>query len=186
MAGLSAKRNMDINTGQIISKFELLKIAAKMQNTHMIIAKSEADFETARQLFQEYADTLETDLCFQGFQQELASLPKHYGAPMGVLLLLQSDNNFVGCGGLRSLEPGVGEIKRLYLRKEARGKGWGRKLLEEIIQIARTKHYQKLRLDTLPSMQAAIDLYHSFGFYEISAYRFNPVEGVKYFQLDLV
>ncbi len=157
-----------------------------MQNTRLIIAKTEADFETARQLFQEYADTLETDLCFQGFQQELATLPTHYGAPAGALLLLQTDNKFVGCGGLRLLEPGVGEIKRLYLRKEARGQGWGKKLLEELVQTARSKNYQKLRLDTLPSMQAAIGLYQSIGFYEIAAYRFNPVEGVKYFQLDLV
>lgn len=157
-----------------------------MQNEQLIIATSDTDFEIARQLFQEYADEIETDLCFQGFQQELASLPTHYGAPRGVLLLVQSDDWFVGCAGLRPLEPGVGEIKRLYLRKEARGKGWGRKLLDRLIEFARTKNYQTLRLDTLPFMHAAIGLYQSAGFKEITAYYSNPIEGVRYFQLDLV
>lgn len=157
-----------------------------MQNERLIIATSEADFEIARQLFQEYADAIETDLCFQGFQQELASLPTHYGEPIGVLLLVQSDDQFVGCAGLRPLEPGVGEIKRLYLRKEARGKGWGRQLLDKLIEIARTKNYQTLKLDTLPSMQAAMGLYQSAGFKEITAYYSNPLKGVRYFELALV
>ena len=157
-----------------------------MQNEQLIIATSDADFEIARQLFEEYADEIETDLCFQGFQQELASLPTHYGAPHGVLLLLKSGGSFTGCVGLRQLKPGIGEIKRLYLRKEARGKGWGRKLLDKLIELAQTKNYHTLRLDTLPFMQPAIGLYQSAGFKEITAYYSNPIAGVRYFQLDLV
>lgn len=157
-----------------------------MQNEPLIIATTDTDFEIARQLFQEYADEIEVDLCFQGFQQELAALPKHYGPPMGILFLVQSGDKFIGCAGLRLLQPGVGEIKRLYLRNEARGKGWGRKLMDQLIAFARTKDYQSLVLDTLPSMQAAIGLYQSAGFKEVAPYYKNPIEGVRYFQMDLV
>jgi putative acetyltransferase len=140
---------------------------------------------TVRCLFEEYAASLGIDLCFQGFEKELAGLPGHYAPPQGRLLLALQDGQTAGCIALRPLEPGVCEMKRLYVRPAFRSHGIGSVLVDRIIQEARQAGYQHMRLDTLPSMARALALYRRLGFREIAPYYENPVEGAVFLELQL-
>jgi len=144
------------------------------------------DVANAKALFAEYAASLGIDLAFQAFDAELASLPGAYVPPAGTLLLAEQTGEVVGCVALRSLEPPfVAELKRLYVRPGARGRGAGATLTKAILAWARAAGYERVRLDTLPSMGQAQALYRQLGFREIAAYRHNPVPGTVFMELDL-
>jgi putative acetyltransferase len=144
------------------------------------------DIGQARRLIRAYADWLAVDLCFQGFERELSALPGAYGPPAGRLLLARAGDDAVGCVGLRPLEPGICEMKRLWVEPGFSGAGIGRRLAETVIQAAREIGYSHMRLDTIPErMPAAQQLYRSLGFREIPAYYDNPLPGVTMLELML-
>ncbi len=148
-------------------------------------ARSPEDIEETGTLFREYEKSLGIDLCFQNFEEELASLPGDYAPPSGSLLLARSGDALAGCVALRKLEGEICEMKRLYVRDAFRGRGIGRLLAKKIIEEGRRIGYRRMLLDTLPSMQAAILLYRSLGFREIEPYRHNPIGGALFFERKL-
>jgi putative acetyltransferase len=144
-------------------------------------ASDEAAVDEVRALFGEYAASLPFDLGFQGFDDELAALPGAYAPPRGALLLAPG----AGCAGIRPLTDDACELKRLYVRPSARGRGLGRMLTEAAIAEARRIGYARMRLDTTPGMEAAQALYEELGFVEIAPYRRNPVAGTRFLELEL-
>ena len=148
-------------------------------------ASSPDDLDRARELFSEYAASLPFDLSFQDFDRELAGLPGAYAPSSGALLVAIDEGVAAGCVALRLLEPGVCEMKRLYVRPAHRGSGLGRSLVEAILREARTLGYERMRLDTVPGMEAAIALYRACGFREIAPYRPNPIAGALFLEADL-
>jgi len=154
--------------------------------TRIVPVASPEELDAVRALFAEYAASLDLDLGFQGFDAELAGLPGEYAPPRGTLFLAADGDGALGCVGLRPLQwPCTGELKRLYVRPRGRGQGVGRLLSRRALQAARAAGYERIRLDTLPSMVSAQRLYAELGFYEIEAYRFNPVATARYMELDL-
>jgi putative acetyltransferase len=150
-------------------------------------AESTEDVAQARALFLEYAQWLAVDLCFQGFDAELASLPGDYAPPRGRLLLAGARGHAFGCIALRPLEPTprTAEVKRLYVAPAQRGQRWGHRLCEALIAEARAVGYSELKLDTLAWMTSARALYAEMGFRECAAYYANPLPDVVYMSRQL-
>ena len=147
----------------------------------MLTIEPTIDIPLVHELFVEYAKSLNVSLCFQNFDQELATLPGDYDP----ILLAKWDGRVAGCVAMHPYGDDACEMKRLYVRPEFRAYGIGRALTHRVIDEAKQRGYRRLLLDTLPSMQAAIGLYRSLGFSEIDPYRVNPVEGARYMQLQL-
>jgi len=148
-------------------------------------ASSPPDLDSIRVLFEEYAAGLGVDLGYQGFAEELRDLPGPYAAPKGTLLLARCDSDIVGCVGVRPIDERIAEMKRLYVRPSGRGMGLGRTLAEAAIRFASITGYERMRLDTLPQMERAQELYRALGFVPIDAYRFSPVPGTVFLELLL-
>jgi len=145
-----------------------------------------ADIERVRELFRAYADWLNVDLCFQGFEEELEGLPGVYAPPRGRLLIARTNGEIAGCVGLRPLEDNICEMKRLWVEPGFEGQGIGRRLAEAIVDAGRDLGYKAMRLDTVPGrLKAAGHLYETLGFQEIPDYYHNPMEGVVMFELAL-
>ena len=151
----------------------------------IIQARDSGEVQRARTLFEEYAASLNFDLCFQNFDQELNNLPGEYSPPQGCILLAMQHEQPAGCVALRGLDDGVCEMKRLYVRPAYRGLGIGKALTAAIIAEARRTGYKKMCLDTVPSMYEAQGLYESLGFQDIEPYRYNPVCGTRFMELRL-
>lgn len=159
---------------------------------HVRPVQSADDLATARRLFEAYARSLPFALDFQGFREELDALPGEYAPPGGGILLAQAPDGetAAGCVALRPLadpdfDGRLCEMKRLYVRPSQRGRGAGHRLVEAVLRAGRQRGYDAMRLDTVASMTAANALYRSAGFYEIDAYRHNPLDGPVFFERSL-
>ena len=157
-----------------------------LSECELLEARTPENIADVRRLFRAYADWLEVDLCFQGFERELAELPGCYAPPAGRLLIARVGGEVVGGVGLRPLEASVCEMKRLWVEPGFAGYGVGRALAEAIVAAARQIGYRRMRLDTIPArMPAAQHLYAALGFREIPAYYDNPLAGVVMLELEL-
>lgn len=143
------------------------------------------DAARVREIFSEYAASLNVDLAFQDFEGELAGLPGKYAAPQGTVLLAFSAERLVGCVAMRASGADAAEMKRLYVRPDGRGHALGRRLAEAICAAAGQQGYRRIRLDTMPSMAAAQQLYATLGFVEVEPYVHNPVAGTKFLEREL-
>jgi len=140
------------------------------------------DMPKVRTLFVEYQQWLNVDLCFQGFEKELAALPGCYAPPKGVIYLAEKDGEPIGCVAVRPRTSNEGEIKRLYVRNANRGRGAGKRLFDAAMTQAHQLGYSSIVLDTLPHMRAAKALYAAYGFHKIQPYYHNPEEGAEYYR----
>jgi len=172
--GISSRESSTISAASAAKGFDLRQ------------AESAEHIAAVRELFLEYAQSLGFSLCFQSFDKELAGLPGDYDRPDGRLWLALFESQPAGCVALHKIEAGICEMKRLYVRRQFRGKGLGRALAERVIADARQIGYQQLRLDTVePVMRAAVAMYRQLGFREIAPYRENPIQGAMYMELGL-
>lgn len=146
-------------------------------------------FIQLRDIFREYANNLKIDLCFQGFEAELANLPGDYCEPRGALIMAVINNEIAGCCALRPMDtvdyPNACEMKRLYVRKDFRRIGIGRQLAEAILDCARLIGYDTVLLDTLDDMESARALYQDLRFQDIPPYYYNPIPGSHYLKTQL-
>ena len=161
----------------------------EIPSLQLITPASPQELDTVRAIFQEYADSLGVDLCFQQFDEELATLPGEYAPPRGALFLASVDGEVAGCCALRPLDtadyPNAAEMKRLYVRKPFRNFGLGRQLAEATLDAAREAGYATVLLDTLDEMETARALYEELGFQEIPPYYHNPIPGAHYLKATL-
>lgn len=181
---------------------------ANAPNVVIVTAVEPHEIEASRSIFREYANSLDVDLCFQNFEDELAMLPGDYAEPRGALLLALIDASpadaddptqvrrgdgrlahVAACCALRPLDaadyPNAAEMKRLYVRPAFRGMGLGRQLAEAVLDAARGAGYASVLLDTLDDMEAARTLYEDLGFEEVPPYYHNPIAGSHYLKVDL-
>ncbi len=172
--------------GTIPANYPVPSVSPVVKGLTFTQAGSPAQIIQARELFLEYAQSLGFSLCFQNFDKELAELPGDYTPPEGRLLLVEYEGQLAACVALHKLEPGICEMKRLYLRPQFRGKGLGRAVAERIIAEARQIGYRRMRLDTVePVMKDAVAMYRKLGFKDIAPYRSNPIAGAMYMELEL-
>jgi len=146
-------------------------------------ARFPEQLDQVRGILCEYAASLDFQLCFQSFDQELAGLPGAYAPPAGRCLIAMEDGQIAGIVALRALEEGACEMKRLFVRPAFRRTGLGRRLAEAIVAEARAAGYRVMRLDTVPAMQRAQRLYEGLGFKDTPPYYKNPVPGARFMEL---
>lgn len=154
-------------------------------SVRIVNADSPNLLDKAKELFLEYARSLNFSLHFQHFDKELAELPGEYSPPTGRLLVALEGDEAIGCVGLRRINNETCEMKRLYIRPAHRRKGIGRQLAVEVTREAEEAGYTRMRLDTLTSMKEAVSLYRSLGFKDIEQYRPNPIPGALFLELTL-
>ncbi len=173
---------MNINSKEIVKS----PVSPVPSVVKIFPAESPENIAQARELFLEYAHSLDFSLCFQNFDRELATLPGAYAPPEGRLLLAEFESQLAGCVALRKIDAPICEMKRLYVRPQFRGKRLGRALAQSIIAEARHIGYARMRLDTVESvMKDAVAMYRKLGFCEIPPYCSNPIAGALYMELQL-
>lgn len=146
---------------------------------------TEKDFDLVKDIFMEYQQYLNVDLCFQSFESELNNLKNIYEPPKGTILIVKAAEEIVACVALKPIEENNCEMKRLYVKPAFRGNGLGQKLVESLIEFATLNKYNKMKLDTLVSLKEAVILYKKMGFVETKPYVYNPLNDVLYFEKQL-
>lgn len=153
-----------------------------MERNIKITKLTKADIEKTKELIREYLKWIDLDLTFQNIDEELDNFPEKYEEPAGAFYIAKDGINVIGCIGLRKIRAKICEMKRLYVKDEYKGLGLGKMLIRTIIEEAKKKGYEKMRLDTLPKMQTAQKLYQEFGFVEVTKYTVNPVDGAVFME----
>jgi ribosomal protein S18 acetylase RimI-like enzyme len=149
------------------------------------LARFPDDLDAVLSIFNEYVRSPSVSLGYQGYDSEFANLPGSYAAPHGRLLLARDAGHVVGCAALRQVDSSTCEMKRVYVRPQARGHSLGRQLAERLLHEAREAGYQRICLDVLPEFTAAQQLYRSLGFIPTEPVSFNPIPGTLFLGLDL-
>lgn len=153
--------------------------------TSILKVNTAAQIKETRALLSEYGGMRNLDEALGNFKEELKNLPGEYAPPEGCLLIASKDNETAGCVAYRKIGDRICEMKRLYVKEAYRGKNIGWHLVDEIIREAINTGYEIMRLDTHPWMEQAIGIYGKFGFREIDPYHFNPIKGIRFFELQL-
>lgn len=174
----------ELRTKAIIMRVSDMKVRER-KDPNLIIVKGAKEHAIARKLIEEYVGSLNFSLEFQKIDKELNHLNLFYGPPSGLIIMAKADDEFVGVACLRDLGNFVAEIKRMYVKPNFRGKGLGRKILNKIVDETKRLDYRFLRLDTVPDMESAFQLFVSKGFYEIEDYGTNPIEGARFMEYKL-
>jgi putative acetyltransferase len=164
-----------------------MKASNHFENYIFNLISEDEDFRKARNLFIEYANSLNFDLHFQNFETELKEIDIQYNKPSGGLILIieSLSGEEVGCAGIRRSEDKIAELKRMFIKESHRNKGLGKELIRKAIELAKDLGYEKIRLDTLDTMKPAMAVYEKFGFQQTGAYRYNPFENVRFYELTL-
>jgi GNAT superfamily N-acetyltransferase len=150
------------------------------------VARTPGDVEAVQSLWKEYWTSLGLAPEFQGFADELLTLPGRYGEPDGLLMIAWDGEKPAGTIALRRLSERSCEAKRLFVLPEFRGQGLGRALLNRIIADARSMGYRTMYGDSLSSMIEAQTLYRSYGFSQVGPYSAAPTPGAIYLELVLI
>jgi N-acetylglutamate synthase-like GNAT family acetyltransferase len=150
----------------------------------IVYKKLETNEETikTKDLIMEYIKWIDQDLSFQDINDELGRFPNKYKEPLGAFIIAKENENVIGCVGLRNLDNKICEMKRLFVNDNYKGKGIGKNLVEKIIEEAKIKNYERMRLDTLSTMETALKIYYKNGFYKIEPYYNNPYGGAVYLE----
>ena len=148
----------------------------------VVYVSDKKDYDDLRFLFLEYEKDLGFNLSFQDFNAELDELKSMYAYPEGAAYIIRKNNTAVACIAVRKLENNIAEIKRMFVRKTVRGKGYGKLLLDCALIACHELGYERVRLDTLDYMKPAIKTYKSAGFYEIPPYRHNPFDNAVFME----
>jgi ribosomal protein S18 acetylase RimI-like enzyme len=145
----------------------------------------DADIPHVREMLREYVEWIGLDLAFQEIEAELGGLPGEYAPPCGVLFVAVEGDRHLGMIALRPLDGTIAEMKRLYVRPEARGRGLARRLIARLCDEGRRLKYTELRLDTLPNMREAQALYEACGFVDIEPYYQTPIAGTRFMGMKI-
>lgn len=141
--------------------------------------------EDIRDIFQEYTESLQVNLDFQQYEDELQGLDKKYAMPQGRIYAAYVQEKLAGCLAFHALSEQACEFKRLYVKPSFRGQKIARQLMDRAICDARKIGYRHVYLDTLASLKPAMDLYEKIGFAQIPPYYANPLPDVRYYKLNL-
>ena len=150
-----------------------------------LTATTASEYAAAGDMFREYAAAININLDFQHFEEELSDLTKMYSPPQGGIILASDHESVIGCVAIRRINEREGELKRMYVAPEYQNKGFGKTLLQKALLLARECNYEKVKLDTLNYMAAAIHLYQQAGFYKIPPYYPNPISTAVYFEIEI-
>lgn len=151
----------------------------------MQIVDGTAYSDEVKKLIKEYYHRLGRDLSFQNIEAELDDPAVRYSPPQGELLVALENDEVLGMVAYHRLTSKRCEMKRLYLTPNARGRHLGERLVETIIEHAKSSGYEEMVLDTIKPLKAAVSLYRKYGFEECEAYYDNPMEDVIYMRKKL-
>ena len=136
-------------------------------------------------LITEYSNQLGRDLSFQNIDEELKNPEHKYTTPQGEILVVVDHDKVLGMVAYHRHSDVRCEMKRLYVRPDARGMHLGNTLVAEILAHAKNAGYKEMVLDTIEPLKAAISLYKKHGFEECEAYYHNPMNDVIYMRKQL-